>query len=353
MPGWRWGVLPILAWAGWRMAGARRGRLQGRTVVVTGGSRGLGLLLARRFGAAGSTVAICARDGKELDAARRDLEGRGIRTVARRCDLTRPKQVKRFIEEVETEAGPVEVLVNNAGIIQMGPWSTMGPEDFEEVLKTNFLGMVYATWAALPGMVERERGRIVNITSIAGEVPVPHLLPYTTAKFAAVGFSDGLRAELAGTGVRVTTVVPGLMRTGSPANALFKGDRSKEFAWFSLGVALPISSMSADRAARRIVRAARRGEARVTLTWQAKLLRLGYHALPTVALTSLGTMKRLLPSDPRAEPSADESVRGMKLSHPLAPSPLTALTNRAARRNNAYGGKLEPSREHARKAGLT
>lgn len=99
-------------------------------------------------------------------------------------------------------------------------------------------------------MRARRRGRIVNITSIGGKVGMPHLLPYTCAKFATVGLSEGLRAELGREGIRVTTIVPGLMRTGSHLKAMFRGQHEQEFTWFSLGASLPLVSMGAERAAR-------------------------------------------------------------------------------------------------------
>ena len=106
-------------------------------------------------------------------------------------------------------------MVNNAGMIQVGPLATTTKEDFVTALDVMFWGTLYPTLAVLPQMRARGRGHIVNITSIGDLVSVPHLLPYTCAKFAAVGLSEGLRAELGPVGIRVTTVVPGLMRTGS------------------------------------------------------------------------------------------------------------------------------------------
>lgn len=332
-------------------------------VAITGGSRGLGLVLAREFGALGCPVAICARDEKELERAREDLEGRGVRVLAVRCDLTRPEEVEDFVEETESRLGPIHALVNNAGIIQVGPLSSLSRGHFERAMALNFGGALNASLAVLPGMLERGRGRIVNITSIGGRVPVPHLHPYTCSKFAMFGFSEGLRVELAGTGIKVTTVVPGLMRTGSPAHALFTGSARDEFAWFSLASALPLTTTSAERAARRIVRAARRGEAFVTLTWQAKLLRVAHDLFPSLTVDLLGLAGRLLPGTPMPEgaapaepskgrPHPDDAVLGMKLAHPLAPSPLTALATRAGRRNNEYGGTPRPAPAHARQAGL-
>lgn len=322
--------------------------LRGRVVLITGGSRGLGLLLAREFGREGCRVAICARDPEELDGARLDLEGRGVEVLATPCDVSRREEVERWVAEVERAFGGVDVLVNNAGIIQVGPFDATTLEDFEQAMAVNFWGAVHATLAALPRMRAREDGRIVNITSIGGKVAVPHLLPYDCAKFALVGFSEGLRAELAGSGIRVTTIVPGLMRTGSPSNALFKGQQEKEFTWFSLGDATPLTAMDAERAARRIVLATRRGEAEVTLTWQAKAIRLVHDLFPGATADALGWVNRLLP----AEGGTTGTARGMELATALSPSSLTAPMNRAARENNEFGGRFRPAPEHARQIGL-
>lgn len=345
-----WLAAGAVAYVGWRLW--RRSReldLTRRVVLITGGSRGLGLVLAREFAAEGARLSICARDERELENARTDLAGRGADVIATVCDVADREQVERWVRRTETELGAPDVLVNNASIIQVGPLAAMTPEDFERAMDVNYLGTVYATFAVLDAMRARRAGRIVNITSIGGKVPAPHLLPYDAAKFAAVGFSEGIRAELAKDGIAVTTIVPGLMRTGSPPNAYFKGQREAEFTWFSLGDATPLTATSARRAARRIVQAARRGEAEVTLTWQAKLMRLSHGLLPGLVTDALGLVNRLLP---RHVPGAELEARGMKLSTPASPSPATALMNRAARENNEYGGTPRPSPDHAERAGL-
>ncbi|MBI5546795.1 MAG: SDR family oxidoreductase, partial [Deltaproteobacteria bacterium] len=223
--------------------------LSGQVALVTGGSRGLGLLLARELAARGCKVAICARDGAALERARRDLVARGATVHAEACDVADRAQIERLVANVRQALGPVDVLVNNAGILQVGPLETMALEDFQRAMATLFWSAVYAVHAVLPAMRARRHGRIVNITSIGGKLSIPHLVPYGCAKFALVGLSEGLRAELARDGILVTTVVPGLMRTGSPANVLYKGQADLEYSWFSLGAALPLSSMDAARAA--------------------------------------------------------------------------------------------------------
>lgn len=347
----RWIAAGALAWLGWRAwRNSTAEGFAGKVVLITGGSRGLGLVLARRFADEGARLSICARDPRELELARRELEDRGARVLAVSCDVSSRAEVEEWVRQTRAELGPPDVLVNNAAIIQVGPFEMLDVDDFRHAMAINFWGVVHATYAVLPDMRERGRGRIANIASIGGKVAVPHLLPYDVAKFATVGFSEGLRSELAKEGITVTTVIPGLMRTGSPANAWFVGDRDAEYTWFSLGASTPLTAVGADRAARRILAAIRRGEAEITLTWQAKTLRLVHDLLPGATVDLLGVVNRLLPDAPsngRVRPA-----RGMELATRLSPSPLTALMNRAARENNEYGGIPRPSRRHAEKVGL-
>lgn len=307
--------------------------LEGRVALVTGSSRGLGLVLARELGSRGCRVVICARSEEELDLAREDLECRGIEVLSIPCDLTRPDDVDGLVEAILAEWGRLDVVINNAGVIQVGPLGRMAPEDFEAAMDVNFRGMLHTTLACLPALEASGQGRIANVTSIGGVVPVPHLLPYVCSKYAAVGLSEGLRTELASRGVSVTTVVPGLMRTGSPPNAWFRGDVEKEFAWFSLGDSLRLTATSAEAAARSIVDAMASGKAFVTLTWQAKLLR-GIHAVaPGLTAEVLGVVNRLLPSADEGEERREDPVRGRDVER-IVPRRLTRLMDQASVRNN-------------------
>jgi short-subunit dehydrogenase len=176
-------------------------------------------------------------------------------------------------------------------------------------------------------MRERGEGRIANVTSIGGKISVPWLLPYDTAKFAAVGFSEGLRAELAGTGIRVTTVVPGLMRTGSYLAAYFKGERAAlEYSLFTPLSATPATTVSAARAAKRIVGALRRGDSEITLSLHARLAARANGIAPGLVADALGVVARLLPDN-----AGTGRRRGSEIDSPLDRSPLTALGRRAAR----------------------
>ncbi len=304
---------------------------EGKTVLITGGSRGLGLVLARGFASEGARVAVCARDPRELERARADLAGRGADAFAFPCDVTDRSQVRELVEVVTRHFGRVDVLVNNAGVIQVGPLETMTLEDFEQAMAVHFWGPLYATLAVLPQMRARGEGRVVNVSSIGGKISVPHLVPYSASKFALAGLSDGLRAELAKDGVVVTSVFPGLMRTGSPRNASFKGQHRAEYAWFAISDSLPVSSINAERAAAQIVRACRLGQAELVITTQAQLA-VKFRALfPEATADVLAVVNRLLPGPggigrARAKGKDSESA--------LAPSVLTTLTDWAARRNN-------------------
>jgi short-subunit dehydrogenase len=294
--------------------------LRGKVALVTGGSRGLGFAIADELAGKEARLVICARDEERLERARMLLAARGADVRALRCDVSAREQVERMIEDV----GRVDVLVNNAGVIGVGPLETQRLEDFEETHAIMFWGVLYPTFAVLPQMRERGEGRIVNITSIGGKVSVPYLLPYNAAKFAAVGFSEGLRAELAGTGVVVTTVVPGLMRTGSYVAALFKGRRETIYRLFTPVSATPLTTISGRRAARKIVAAIERGDPELILTAHANLAARASALAPGLTQRTLGLVARALPSGGDAAP-----VPGLEIDPAVDDSLLTALGRKA------------------------
>ncbi|HEY8370301.1 MAG TPA: SDR family oxidoreductase [Thermodesulfobacteriota bacterium] len=313
--------------------------LAGRVVLVTGSSRGLGLALAEAFARERARLVICARGEAGLEEARRRLVAQGAEVLARPCDVADRASVEALVEAATRRFGRIDVLVNNAGTIVVGPIETRTADDFEAAMRTMFFGVLHPTLAVLPDMRRRREGRIVTITSIGGKVAIPHLAPYTAAKFAAVGFSEGLRAELARDGIRVVTVVPGLMRTGSHLDARFGGRHRAEFTWFSLGATLPLVSTSAERAARRIVAATRRGDPEVTLTPQAALLARLNGVAPGLTADVLGLVNRLLPP-PDGLGAATRA--GHESETPLTRSPLTALGRRAAARYNQPAARQAP-----------
>jgi NAD(P)-dependent dehydrogenase (short-subunit alcohol dehydrogenase family) len=317
--------------------------LRDKNALVTGGARGLGLEIARVLVSKGANVAIVARDAGEIARALTDLQrvsaasprtkrepGRaGPRVVGETCDLRDGARVDAMLASVQANLGPIDVLVNNAGIIQVGPLDAMRIEDFEDAMKLHCFAPVRTMLGMRASMRARGGGRVVNISSIGGLVSVPHLLPYSASKFALVGLSQGMHAELGRDNICVTTVAPGLMRTGSPRQALFKGDREAEYTWFGLSDSLPVLSMPSARAARRIVRAIERGETQVVLGLPAKIAAIATGVAPGLVTRALTLVSALLPqgSDPVAK-------KGFESESRLVPSPLTALTELAATRNN-------------------
>jgi len=305
----------------------------GQVVLISGGSRGLGLLLAREFGRQGARLALFARDLGELEAARSDLRARNFDVLAVPCDIRRQDQVRQAVGQVLQVYGRVDVLVNCAGVIQVGPAENMTLEDYQDAMDTHFWGSLYTTLAVIEPMRQRGGGRIVNITSIGGEVAVPHLLPYTASKFAQVGLSDGLRTELARDGISVTTVIPGLMRTGSYVNAGFKGQHEKEYAWFSIAAANPLTATSGERAARQIVEACRYRQAVLVITWQARLIMLLDALFPGLTAQIMKAANRWILPPPPVE-GGEVLRRGYESRSDFSPSPLTFKGDRTVEETN-------------------
>ncbi|MGH9557770.1 MAG: SDR family NAD(P)-dependent oxidoreductase [Bryobacteraceae bacterium] len=246
--------------------------LRNKVVLITGGSRGLGLALAVEFARAGCRIAICARDENKLQHAELQLKHVAKDVAWFACDVTRREEVADLVARVLERFGTIDILINNAGEIRVAPLESVERGDFETAMATMFWGPADLTLEVLPHMRSQRRGHIVNITSIGGRVSVPRLLPYCCAKFALVGFSEGLAAELDRERIRVLTVVPGLMRTGSYLQAQFKGAAAEEFAWFGIAANLPGFTVAADYAARQVRRAVESGQFTLTISWPAKLL---------------------------------------------------------------------------------
>ncbi|MBV9611920.1 MAG: SDR family oxidoreductase [Acidobacteriaceae bacterium] len=268
--------------------------LRGKVALITGGSRGLGLALARELGSKGSRIALCARDTNELDRACRQLTDKNIEAAPFACDITEENQITPLIDRVLARFGAIDILINNAGIIKVGPLDSFEYADYDYAMKLMFWAPLNLTFAVLPHMRGRKSGHIVNITSIGGRVSVPHLVPYSCAKFALVGFSSGLSTELSSEGIHVLTVVPGLMRTGSYLNAEFTGAAKQEFAWFGILGNLPSFSVAAEYAASRIRTALERGRHTCTISLPAKLLIASEALLPEMTRNMLEFVNRAL-----------------------------------------------------------
>lgn len=252
----------------------RRPRLNlaGKVVLITGGSRGFGLALASRFGRMGCRIALCARDREELERAASRLRRHASEVKVFPCDLNNPEEIPLLIERVVREMGELDGLVNNAGLVQVGPAQSMVLDDYEEAMKLMFWAPLHCITEALPHFRRRGGGFIVNVSSIGGKVSVPHLLPYCCAKFALVGLSEGLSHELAEENIQVLTVAPGLMRTGSHIRADFRGNHKLEYNWFAVGANTPGIAIEPDRAARKVLEALRKGRREIVLSVPANIL---------------------------------------------------------------------------------
>ena len=305
--------------------------LYNKTILLTGGSRGLGLVMARQLIAAGARLAICARDAAELERAQTELTQQGRDVFALTCDVTDQAQVEQMVQQVQERFGAIDILINNAGTDIVGPVETMTMQDYDDTMKLHFWAPLYTMSAVLPAMQQRKAGRIVNISSIGGKIVSPHMVAYCASKFALVGLSEGMRVELAKDGITVTTVCPGLIRTGVVDHAVIKGQQRKEFAWFSISDSLPVLSASAEQVAHATIAGLRRGDAEVIVPSWVWLVSKFYALFPA-GMTNLLSFGNLLL--PRATASNKERSFG-KDSHSFwSPSWLTYFGDRAAQQNN-------------------
>ena len=340
--------LPIAAaglgtWAVLRTLRSQRAlSFRDRVVVISGGSRGLGLVLARRLAVLSSKIVLLARTAEDLDAAATELRDTyGAEVLAIACDVSDREAVDRAIRQTIDAFGRVDALVHNAGIIEVGPEEHMDEGDYRDALGVHFWGAYYLTEAVRPHLPRDGGGRIAYISSIGGRIGVPHLAPYAASKHALVGYADALRAELADDGIRVTTVTPGLMRTGSHPNALFKGQHEKEYAWFAIADANPVLSADVERAARQIVDALRHGDAALTITWPAKLAAALDGLFPGLTGTLLKTVAALLPDATGAQ--GDREQTGWESFSDAAPSALTEPADDEIAENNELRGHAPPT----------
>jgi short-subunit dehydrogenase len=325
------GAILLAVWLIVRLIRTASYPLREKVVLITGGSRGLGLVLARHICAQGGNVALIARDAEELARAKSDLATRRNTVMTIQCDLLDSEQIQAAVRRVIDRFGKIDILINNAGIIEVGPLEHLMREDFERAIRLHFWAPFELISQIVPEMRIWGGGRIVNISSIGGKVAMPHMASYSASKFALTGFSDAIRAELARDNIHVTTVAPGLMRTGSHVNAKFKGRHDDEFAWFAASAGAPLISMNADRAARKILAACRRGQPSLTLTFAARKIVLGNALFPNLTGYLMKFVNRLLPGT--GDEQGNESRAGSEVPR-RTPGWMTRLADRATQKNN-------------------
>lgn len=335
-------IVGLGAWAAARALRARRSiSFRDRVVVISGGSRGLGLLLARRLAAEGARLALLARTPEDLDRAADELrQHHGADVLVLPCDVRDRAAVGEAVRQTVAELGRPAMLVHDAGVIEVGPEEHMDERDYREAMDTHFWGAYYLTEAVRPYLPQDGTARIGYVSSIGGRVAVPHLGPYSASKHALVGYADAVRAEGAADGVRVTTITPGLMRTGSHPNTVIKGQHEKEYAWFAVGDATPLLSMDAGRAADKILDSLRHGDAALTLTLPAKLAAAVDGVAPGLTGQIMKAVNRILPAPTSSD--GDRRQSGWASFSAAAPSVLTALADREVAANNELRGHAPP-----------
>ncbi len=179
--------------------------------IVTGASRGIGRHIARRLAREGMAIALAARSRSELDRVAAEMTAAGARAIAIAADVADVAQLENLVRETERRLGPIDVLVNNAGIGTVTPFHRIDLGEMRRVLEVNLVGAMTLTRLVLPGMVERDRGWIVNVSSLAGKAGTPLGETYGASKAGLIGFTQSLRASYDGTGVRASVVCPGFV----------------------------------------------------------------------------------------------------------------------------------------------
>jgi NADP-dependent 3-hydroxy acid dehydrogenase YdfG len=189
------------------------GALDGRVALVTGASSGIGEATAIALAAEGASVAIGERRTDRLEALRQRLQQSGTKVLALELDVTDEAACRTAVTRTQDELGGLGILVNNAGVMLLGPIVDADTEDWRRMLHTNTLGLMYMTHAALPRMLEDGRGDIVNVSSVAGRVARLGSGGYNASKWAVNAFSESLRQEVTTRGVRISLVEPGAVET--------------------------------------------------------------------------------------------------------------------------------------------
>ncbi|MCH7837846.1 MAG: SDR family NAD(P)-dependent oxidoreductase [Chloroflexi bacterium] len=232
--------------------------LKGANAIITGGSRGIGPYIARALAREGANIALAARDAERLETVRNEIEGLGVKALSIPTDVNLADDRRKLIEQALSGLGEIDLLVNNAGIEPTSAFVDIDESRIVDTIDTNLTSCLLLMRAVLPGMVERGKGQVVNIASMAGKIPIPYDSIYSATKFALVGASHAVRSELRGTGVGVSVICPGfIVDAGMYADAVDE-----------TGVAAPAIAGTSrpEQVANAVVRAAKHNVAEVIVT---------------------------------------------------------------------------------------
>jgi short-subunit dehydrogenase len=185
--------------------------LRNSTAIITGASHGIGVHIARVLATEGVNLALAARSTSELDQVAAEMSGLGVRAVAIQCDVADPVARRSLVDAATAEFGSIDLLINNAGIETTVRFEEQDPEDFEHMVQVNLIAVTALSRLVVPGMLERGRGHVVNIASLAGKAGTPYEAAYATTKHGMIGFTRSLRGEYHGTGVGFSAICPGFV----------------------------------------------------------------------------------------------------------------------------------------------
>jgi NAD(P)-dependent dehydrogenase (short-subunit alcohol dehydrogenase family) len=271
----------------------RSADLRGRVAVVTGAAKGIGRATALELAALGAKVAGCDTDAAALEATLAECRALGAATFGARVDVADAAELQGFAERVEGDLGPTFCLINNAGVGVSGGFFDTEPADWEWLLRVNLGGVIHAVRAFAPFLRQRGAGRIVNVASASGYCNLPSLAAYGTTKYAVVGLSEALRAELLPWGVTVGVVCPGLVQSSILESARIRGVADVEAERRALQALYRRRGAAPEQVAKVIVSAAKTGKALVPATSDAWLLYLTKRFVPSALPWLLRAAERL------------------------------------------------------------
>jgi short-subunit dehydrogenase len=185
--------------------------IKGKNVLLTGGSRGLGPIIAGALAHEGANVALAARSQEDLDKVSKELSQYSVRIVSIPADITDEASLQNLFDCAKDELGPIDILVNNAGIEWVCHYTSLSLEDIKRIIRTNLIGPMMLTRIALPDMIEQGSGHIVTMSSLGGKKGSPYSATYAATKAGLIEWTSGLRAELKGTGVSASVICPGFV----------------------------------------------------------------------------------------------------------------------------------------------